>query len=99
MISKRALYAIDEEKAREIRALAAQLEVEDQRQAIARKRAANDLQIAEDLGIPVAVYQCLRSMDDFADAAKESGTTVAYAGNCFGAGSSETTFIPLNEEG
>lgn len=97
MVSKRALYAIDEEKAREIRSLAAQLEVEDQRQAIARKRAENDLQIAGDLGIPVAVYQCLRSMDDFADAAKEGGTTVAYAGNCFGS-AADTTFIPLKTE-
>jgi hypothetical protein len=79
--SKRRLFAIEDEKAREVKALAAALEVEDQRQAVARKRAENDAEIARALNISVAQYQCLRTMDAFADAA-ENGTTIAYSGSC-----------------
>lgn len=79
--AKDALYAIEEEKAREIKALEAALEIEDQRQAVARKRALNDKEIASKLGISVSVYQCLRAMDTFADASA-SGATLAFAGDC-----------------
>lgn len=95
--AKDRLYAIDEEKAREIRALEAALEVEAQRQSVARLRAKNDTEVAAELGIPVAQYQCLRTMDAFADAAN-SGTTIALAGDCgLSSKTGEITFIPTKE--
>lgn len=90
-ISKRKLFAIEDDKAREIRALAAALEVEEQRQAVARKRAGNDIEIAGKLDISVAQYQCLRALDSFADAAN-AGTSAIFATDCgLGAGVS----VPL----
>lgn len=80
-LSKRKLFAIEDDKAREIKSLAVQLEIEDQRQAVARKRAANDKDIAGLLNIPVAQFQCLRAMDDFADAANK-GTITVFASDC-----------------
>lgn len=96
LAAKDALYAVEEEKAREIKALEAALEIEDQRQAVARKRATNDAEIAKELGIPVGQYQCLRAMDAFADAAN-LGTTIALAGDC-GLSSQEigSNFVPIN---
>lgn len=95
--AKNRLYAVDEEKAREIRALEAALEVEAQRQSVARLRAKNDTEVAAELGIPVAQYQCLRTMDAFADAAN-SGTTIALAGDCgLSSKTDEITFIPTKE--
>lgn len=79
--SKRRLFAIEDDKAREVKSLEAALEIEDQRQAVARKRAENDTIIASDLGIHVSQYQCLRAMDSFADAANE-GTSVVFATSC-----------------
>jgi len=96
--AKDRLYAIDEEKAREIRALEAALEVEAQRQAVARLRASNDIEIAADLGISVAQYQCLRTMDAFADAAN-LGTTIALANDCgLSSEVGNITFIPTDNE-
>ncbi len=88
LTAKEQLYAIDEEKAREIKALEAALEVEDQRQAVQRKRAKNDAEIADQLGIPIAEYMHLKTQERFADAA-ESGTPVALGGQ----------FIPISKGG
>ena len=62
LTAKEQLYAIDEEKAREIKALVAALEVEDQRQAVQRKRSENDTEIAKQLGIPVSEYIKLKDL-------------------------------------
>lgn len=74
--AKRKLFAIDEEKARQVKALEAELSVEEQRQAVQRKRAKNDKIVAKELGIPVALFMYLKTFERFADAAAE-GTAVA----------------------
>lgn len=91
--SKRRLFAIEDDKAREIKSLQAALEVEDQRQAVARKRAGNDAEIARQLGIAVDTYQCLRAMDRFADGAG-TGAAVAYSGSCGLGADAPTAFVP-----
>ena len=96
LAAKDRLYAIDEEKAREIRSLEAALEVESQRQTVARLRATNDIEIAQQLGISVEQYQCLRTLDAFADAANQ-GTTIAVAYDCGLSVPPQTAFIPLNQ--
>lgn len=95
--SKRRLFAIEDDKAREIKALQAALEIEDQRQAVARMRATNDLEIANELGIPVSVYQCLRAMDSFADAAN-TGTPLAYASGCLGTAAPAILPLPTKSQ-
>jgi hypothetical protein len=79
--SKRKLFAIEDDKAREMKALEAALEIEKHRQSVSRKRADNDNEIAGILNIPVSQYQCLRALDAFADAAG-TGTSVVFASSC-----------------
>ena len=67
--AKRRLYAVDEEKARTVRALAAELEVEAQRQAVQKVRAENDVLNAKITGVPYDVYEHLKVQERFADAA------------------------------
>jgi len=67
--AKRRLYAVDEEKARTVRALAAELEVEAQRQAVQKVRAENDVLNARIAGVPYDVYENLKIQERFADAA------------------------------
>jgi hypothetical protein len=76
IMAKRKLFAIEEEKARQVKALEAELAIEDQRQAVQRKRAKNDHSVAQELGMPVATFMYLKTFERFADAASE-GTPVA----------------------
>jgi len=76
LTAKRKLYAIDEEKAREIRALQAALEVEKQRQVVQQARVTNDVVNAKTAGVSFVEYVTLKNMERFADAA-EAGTPVA----------------------
>lgn len=76
IMAKRRLFAIEEEKARQVKALEAELAVEDQRQAVQRKRAKNDKEVALSLGMSTAAFMYLKTFERFADAAAD-GTPVA----------------------
>lgn len=94
--AKKRLYAVNENVARRVRELEGEMQVLTQQQAVARKRAENDAEIASHLGISVAQYQCLRTMDHFADSAL-AGTSIAHSGDCGlsgGAGAKPTTYVP-----
>ncbi len=85
--AKRRLFAVEEDKARKIKSLEAELSIEDQRQAVQRKRAINDLENSKLTGTSYADYVRLKTNERFADAA-ESGTPVALGGQ----------FIPLGRK-
>jgi hypothetical protein len=70
--AKRRLYAVDEEKAREIAMLEADLEVEEHRQKVYSMRARNDRTNAEIMGIDPNDYMRNNVLDRFA----EEGSTV-----------------------
>lgn len=74
--AKEELYAIEEKKARDLKAYAAQLEIEKGKQKVAQARADNAQQIAKNLNVPVQEYMRLQVLERLADAA-ESGTPVA----------------------
>ncbi len=65
--AKRKLYAVTEQKARDIKALSAALTVEDHRQAVQRKRTLNDMANAEKAGVDFATYVYLKNMERFAE--------------------------------
>ncbi len=67
LVAKRLLYAVDEEKAREVKALEAELAVEEQRQAVQMARAKNDLAVAKVVGVRYDVYTELKIMERFAE--------------------------------
>jgi hypothetical protein len=77
IMAKRRLYAVDEEKARTVRALAAELEVEEQRQAVQKVRAQNDLVNSKIAGVSYDVYVDLKTQERFADAADAMAEAVA----------------------
>lgn len=58
---------MEEQKARDLKALAADLIVEAQRQKIQQLRAQNDLENAKILGIPSERYVYLKVMERFAE--------------------------------
>jgi hypothetical protein len=66
--AKRALYAVAEEKQRQIEALTAEMAIEEKRQAFQRVRVANNKANAKDAGIPYHVYVALMAHERFADA-------------------------------
>lgn len=74
--AKRRLFAIEEDRARRIKALEADFVIEDHRQSVQRKRVSNDLDNARQAGIDYATYVWLKTQERFADAA-ENGTPVA----------------------
>ena len=76
LTAKRQLYAVGEQKARDIEALKASLEVEKQRQIVQQARVANDVKNAKSAGVGFVDYVTLKNMERFADAA-EAGTPVA----------------------
>jgi len=76
LVAKRKLFAIEAEKARRVKALEAELEIEKQRMAVQRVRSKNDKEIATNLGMDTASYVELKVLERFADAA-EDGTSVA----------------------
>lgn len=88
LVAKRKLFAIEAEKARQVKALEAALEIEKQRMAVQRVRARNDKAIAESLGIPVSKYMALKTLERFADAAEE-GTPVGLGSTVLGSTGSE----------
>lgn len=65
--AKRRLYAVEEQKARDIKALSAALTVEDHRQAVQRKRTINDMDNAKKAGVDFATYVFLKNMERFAE--------------------------------
>lgn len=73
--AKRRLFAIEEEKARQIKSLEAELIIEDQRQAVQRKRVENDLANSRHASSTYEEYVMLKTLERFADAA-ENGTSV-----------------------
>jgi hypothetical protein len=77
--AKERLYAVNEERARKLRELEAQLAIESQRQAVQAVRARNDAAIAKELGIPTSEFMLLKTIERFADAADE-GTPIALGG-------------------
>lgn len=79
--AKRRLFAVDEEKARSVRALAAELEVEAQRQRVQKVRAENDVVNAQIAGVPYDVYVHLKNEERFADAADAMAEAVAEGSN------------------
>jgi len=79
--AKRMLFAVDEEKARSVKALAAELEVEKQRQAVQKVRAQNDVINAEIAGVDYGTYVALKNQERFADAADAMAEAVAEGGN------------------
>lgn len=75
--AKRRLYAVDEEKARTVRALKAELEVEQQRQIVQKVRAENDVVNAQIAGVDYATYVELKNQERFADSADAMAEAVA----------------------
>ena len=65
--AKRKLYAVEEQKARDIKALAAALTVEDHRQAVQTKRVHNDVENAKIAGVDFETYVFLKNMERFAE--------------------------------
>lgn len=70
LVAKRRLFAIEEDKARQIKTLEAQLVIEEQRQAVQRVRVKNDILNANAAGLPYAEYVALKNHERFADSAE-----------------------------
>lgn len=68
--AKRKLYAVNEEQARQIKALTAGLKVETRRQAFQLVRVKNDKKNSADAGIPYGEYVNLKVLERFSDAAE-----------------------------
>jgi hypothetical protein len=79
--AKRRLFAVDEEKARTVKALAAELEVEEQRQRVQKVRAANDVINAKVAGVDYKTYVALKNEERFADAADAMALAVEEGSN------------------
>lgn len=75
--AKRKLFAIEEEKARQVKALEAELAIEEQRQRVQKVRAHNDVHNAEIAGVSYDVYVALKNEERFADAADAMAEAVA----------------------
>ena len=67
--AKRRLFAIEEEKARQIKALEAELSIEEQRQRVQKIRVENDVVNAKIAGVSYGTYVQLKNQERFADAA------------------------------
>lgn len=74
MNSYRNLYAVEADKARLIKQLKADLEVERQRIIVQEVRAKNDKKLASLLGMPNATFMALKIDERFADAVSEAAT-------------------------
>lgn len=79
LLAKRRLFAVNEEQARRIRSLEADLAVEEKRQSVQLVRVKNDVINAVTVGTTYESYVTLKTLERFADAA-ESGTPVALGG-------------------
>lgn len=80
--AKRALFAIDDEKVRQIKQLETGMAIEERRQAFQVARARNDLMVAKTMGMSVGQYWCLKTAERLADAADDKGSTVVINGDC-----------------
>jgi hypothetical protein len=65
--AKRRLYAVEEQKERDIKALEAEFIIEKQRQLVQKLRTQNDLENAQAAGIDFASYVFLKNMERFAE--------------------------------
>jgi hypothetical protein len=90
--AKRALFAIDDEKVRQIKQLETGMAIEERRQAFQVARARNDLMVAKSMGMSVGQYWCLKTAERLADAADDKGSTVVINGDC---GLSQGAGLPL----
>lgn len=79
IIAKRQLFAIEEEKARQVKALEAELSIEEQRQRVQTKRIANDVKNAKQAKMSVRDYWFLKNMERFA----EEGVPLGFVPNSF----------------
>jgi hypothetical protein len=75
--AKRRLYAVEEQKARDIKALEAELIIEKQRQLVQKLRTQNDLENAQAAGIDFATYVFLKNMERFAEEGVPLGNVAA----------------------
>jgi len=98
--AKRDLYAVDEEKARTIKALAAELSIEEKRQAFQVVRVANNMKNAKSAGIPYKEYVELMTRERVADAMEAMAATAemfARTGTPFGFGMPAGALSPQPE--
>ena len=80
--AKRALFAIEDNKARQLKELETGVSIEERRQTFQRLRAKNDAEIAKQLDMTAAQYMCLKVAGQLADAAEDRGTTVFNSMDC-----------------
>lgn len=78
--AKRRLFAIEEEKARQVKSLEAELAIEEQRQRVQQVRAKNDVINAKIAEVDYATYVHLKNEERFADAADAMAAAVAEGG-------------------
>lgn len=79
--AKRRLFAIEEEKERQIKSLEAELAIEEQRQLVQKVRVKNDRANAEVAGVDYETYVSLKNQERFADSADAMAQAVADGGN------------------
>lgn len=97
MQAKYKLFAIEDNKTRQIKELEVGIAVEQQRQALQVTRANNDKAIALKLGMTPAVYICLKTAERMADAADNKGASIYINGTCgLGGGSNEIVLPAKN---
>lgn len=77
LVAKRRLFAIEEEKARQIKSLEAELSIEEQRQRVQKVRVENDVINAKIAGVPYDAYVSSKNEERFADAADAMAAAVA----------------------
>jgi hypothetical protein len=77
LVAKRRLFAIEEEKARQIKSLEAELAIEEQRQRVQRVRVQNDVVNAQTAGVSYDVYVELKNDERFADSADAMAEAVS----------------------
>lgn len=81
LVAKRRLFAIEEEKARQIKSLEAELAIEEQRQRVQKVRVQNDVINAQLAGVAYDVYVARKNEERFADAAEAMSDAVAEGNN------------------
>jgi hypothetical protein len=81
LVAKRRLFAIEEEKARQIKSLEAELAIEEQRQRVQKVRVQNDVINAQLAGVSYDVYVAGKNQERFADAADAMSEAVSEGGN------------------
>lgn len=98
MKAKYNLFAIEDDKNRQIKQLETGRAIESQRQSLQVTRANNDKAIAISLGMTPAQYICLKTAEKMADAADNKGAAIFVNGNCGLGGNSENTVVPMKSK-